>query len=68
MEFYQITEKGQRALDEYSLMFLNDDYSLHFSFYRLKREKEKSPQLSDKEILLKLALEDMGESGKALSL
>lgn len=61
---YQITEKGQRALDEYSLMFLNDDYSLHFSFYRLKREKEKSPQLSDKEILLKLALEDMEKAEK----
>lgn len=61
---YQLTEKGQRALDEYSLMFLNDDYSLHFSFYRLKGEKKKSPQLSDKEILLKLALEDMEKAAK----
>ncbi len=61
---YQITKKGIKALSYYSLIFLNSDYAMGFSFYRLKQAKEDNPQMSDKEILIKLALEDMDKAAK----
>ena len=58
---YEITSAGERALDEYAIIFENEDYQLGFSYYRLIQEKDKNPQSTGEAILYRLINEDIQE-------
>lgn len=56
---YHITAKGIKALEPYKIIFDSNSHALSFSSYRLLKERERFPALSNKEILLKLLMEDI---------
>lgn len=56
---YQITEKGNRAIAQYSLMEKNDQHALGLSYYRLMHAKEIYPKDDDNVILTRLLSEDI---------
>lgn len=56
---YRITPKGQKALEPYTIIFDSNSHALSFSSYRLLKEREMFPALSNEEILLKLLMEDI---------
>lgn len=61
---YTITEKGELALKPYSIVFANNTYHLGFSNYRLLQEKEKTPDASDEDILIRVFSEDIQQCYK----
>lgn len=61
---YIITKKGETALEPYSIVFANSTYHLGFSAYRLLREKEKTPESSDEDILIRAFSEDIQQCYK----
>ena len=61
---YIITEKGETALKPYSIVFANSTYHLGFSAYRLLQEKEKTPESSDEDILIRVFSEDIQQCYK----
>lgn len=56
---YEITKRGEQALEPYNILSLNQDYGLGFSYYRLLKEKEKSPESSDVDTIVRLLTEDI---------
>lgn len=56
---YHITAKGRKALEPYTIIFDSNNHALSFSSYRLLKERETFPALSNEEILLKLLMEDI---------
>ncbi|MCI8600706.1 MAG: hypothetical protein HFE45_03825 [Oscillospiraceae bacterium] len=56
---YGITERGQRALEPYEIIRLNQEYGFRFSYYRLFELQKKFPQYSNTDILLKLTSEEI---------
>ena len=56
---YQITEKGRRALEPYSILELNRQYSLGLSYYRLLQEKSQHPEDKDVVIISRILSEDV---------
>lgn len=56
---YAITEKGRTALKPYSIIEVNDAYSLGFSYYKLLQEREKSPQDSDEDIIIRMLSQEI---------
>jgi len=62
---YIITEKGNRALESYSIIECNDNHRLGFSYYRLLQEREKaSPQDSNEVILTRLLSKEIQDCYK----
>lgn len=51
---YSMTEKGHTAIKPYTIIHVNDIYSLGFSYYRLLSERENNPNVSDEDLLVKL--------------
>lgn len=56
---YCITEKGEKALEPYSIIEDNNAHSLGISYYRLLQEKEKNPGKDNNDILEEILLEDI---------
>ena len=56
---YQLTEKGAKELEKYSLYKANDYYGLGLSYYRLMKEKASTPDSSDEDILIRLLSRDI---------
>lgn len=56
---YSITEKGEKALEPYSIIEDNNAHSLGISYYRLLQEKEKNPGKDNDDILEEILLEDI---------
>lgn len=61
---YHITEKGNLALEPYSIIFESQHHELGFSMYRLLQEKQRSANSSNEEIFTKFLLEDMCKAVK----
>ena len=59
---YEITEKGKRALEPYSIIDANNSHGLRFSYYRLISERTSHPEEPDLEILSRLLSDDINES------
>lgn len=51
---YAITEHGQKALEPYEIIRLNNEYGFDFSYYRLFEAKRNFPECSNEDILIKL--------------
>lgn len=51
---YMITPAGEEALKPYTIITVNNEHALGFSYYRLLSEREKNPNSSDEDILIKL--------------
>lgn len=51
---YSMTEKGRAAIKPYTILRVNDIYSLGFSYYRLLSERENNPNVSDEDLLVRL--------------
>lgn len=62
IDVYEITEKGVRALEPYSIIDANIGHALGFSYYRLIAERAAHPEESDHEILSRLLSDDIAES------
>lgn len=62
---YHITEKGNSALEPYSIIFESQHHALGFSTYRLLQEKQRSANSSNEDIFTKLLLEDMRKAVKS---
>ena len=56
---YQMTERGERAMQYYSVIKVNSSYGLGLSFYRLMNERISHPDLSDEEILSNMLSQDI---------
>lgn len=56
---YQITSKGEAALEPYSIVSANDAHGLGLSYYRLMKERATHPEESDNDILTRLMSEDI---------
>lgn len=56
---YQITPKGEAALEPYTIVSSNDAYGLGLSYYRLMKERTSHPEESDNAILIRLMSEDI---------
>lgn len=61
---YEITEAGEDALKYYSIVFTSEDHNLSLSSYRLLKEREARPALTDKDLLLQLLLEDLDKADR----
>lgn len=61
---YEITEKGRAALKPYSIISTNDNHALGFSYYRLLKERGKSPHDSDELILTRLLSQELQDCYK----
>lgn len=61
---YQITEKGQEALEPYEIIEENNKYNLGLSYYRLIKERDACPDDTNEEILARLLLEDVQQCFK----
>ena len=61
---YQLTEKGAKELEKYSLYKANDYYGLGFPYYRLMKEKTSTPDSSDEDILIRLLSRDIQDCYK----
>lgn len=62
---YHITEKGNLAIEPYSIIFDSQHYALGFSTYRLLQEKQRNLKSSNEGILTKLLLEDTCKAVKS---
>lgn len=56
---YCVTDTGKKAMEPYSIIQVNNDHGLHFSYYRLLKEKEKTPTDSNNVILTRLLSQDI---------
>lgn len=56
---YKITEKGWEALEPYSIIEDNDEHALGLSYYRLLKEKGKTPNEENNVILTRILSEDI---------
>lgn len=56
---YKITEKGHAALEPYSIIEDNDGHALGISYYRLLKEKAKTPDEENNVILTRILSEDI---------
>ena len=57
--FYKITDKGRNALKPYSIIKLDQQYSLGLSYYRLLQEKSNHPEDEDEIIISRILSEDI---------
>lgn len=56
---YEITPKGEHALEAYSIIFTNEKMGVGLPYYRLIKEKEMTPSEDDTSIILRILLQDM---------
>lgn len=61
---YRLTEKGEKAIEPYDLVFESENHALGFSFYRLMKEKERTPFDSNNAILTRLLFQDVQDAYK----
>ena len=61
---YHITEKGDAALEPYSILFDNQSHALGFSTYRLLQEKQQNMKSTNEEIFTKLLLMDLDKAAR----
>lgn len=59
---YEITPKGEKALEPYSIIFANTKYGTDFPYYRLLKEKESTPLDEDIDILLRMFDKDLNSA------
>lgn len=61
---YKITEKGWAALEPYSIIEDNDGHALGISYYRLLKEKAKTPGEDNNVVLTRILSEDIQQCYK----
>lgn len=61
---YEITGKGWAALEPYSIIEDNDGHALGISYYRLLREKAKTPDEDNNVVLTRILSEDIQQCYK----
>ncbi len=59
VNIYKITEKGRKALEPYSIIEDNNSHALGLSYYRLLKEKEKTPNEENNVILTRILSDDI---------
>ena len=62
---YEITPKGEHALEAYSIIFTSERLGTGFPYYRLIKEKESTPTATDIDIILRMLRQDLDNAQKA---
>lgn len=61
---YEITPKGEHALEAYSIIFTSQKLGMCFPYYRLLKEKEAAPASDDIDIILRMMKQDINSAQK----
>lgn len=59
---YEITPKGEHALEAYSIVFTSERLGLGLPYYRLIKGKESAPEAADVDIILQLMKQDLEQA------
>lgn len=62
---YEITPKGEQALETYSIIFTGKKLGTSFPYYRLLKEKEATPAVEDVDIILRMEMQDLNIAQKS---